>query len=256
MITYIVISSCLATWLQLLADCLRLGEVEGCLLSGQLHHPVTGSCWAPLEQGPCPPGSWLVPLAQESGEGECRARAVSCPAPVIREGGEVGCLEQEEEALHQAYTRAHCRQGERLVPANLALHTRPCPAHHACSRDYLAAWNTLQQQRSDFHKKALQHMKDMICSEEPRRVCLPDNGKSPFLAESIYQSFKNPQLVCAENPCPQGQEPYEDENGYVECVSILGLNSLSDGTSEANCRRNQVWRERDGVGKCVSRFFG
>ena len=89
--------------------------------------------------------------------------------------------------------------------------------------------------------------------KDPRALCIPDNRLSIFLPENIFQSFKNPKLVCKKNPCPSTQKPFQMEDGSFGCQNILGLNSVTSGFGNL-CRKGQ--RFSQAKNKCVSRFFG
>ena len=161
--------------------------------------------------------------------------------------GEVRCLE----AGPQVYTRAHCGEGERLLPANFAMNTRPCPARHWCRSTYPGP-RAVMEAFNRSGDKVRSFLEDLVCSDNPakRGVCLPvNNQESLFSAENIYQSFKDPDLVCKKSPCPPGREPFLDPDGYHRCRNRIGRFS---GNLGRPCKRNQIYRR----GKCVSRFFG
>ena len=89
--------------------------------------------------------------------------------------------------------------------------------------------------------------------KDPRALCIPDNRLSIFLPENIFQSFKNPKLVCMKNPCSSAKKPFQMEDGSFVCQNILALNSVTSGFGNL-CRRNQ--RFSQAKNKCVARFFG
>ena len=172
---------------------------------------------------------------------------LGCVHTAVGDRGEVRCVE----AGPQVYTRAHCGEGERLLPVNFAMNTRPCPARHWCRSTYpsveavMAAFNRSGEKVRSF-------LEELVCSHNPakRGVCLPvNNQESMFSAENIYQSFKDPDLVCKKSPCPPGKEPFLDPDGYHRCRNRIGRFS---GNLGRPCKRNQIYRR----GKCVSRFFG
>ena len=232
-------------------------RVEACLLEFLFYHAPTDTCWPALERGPCAGDQWLVTSPAQPGVVECQARTrdtADC-APVILDTGEVGC--REDAALDQIYTRGRCGEGERLLPDNFAMNTRPCPASHRCStrhRTVLTAIEDLDQAAvRDLEGKVAEFLKEFVCSDNPQKfgICLPADKTSPFLKSNLQQTFKDPKLVCKKNPCPEDQEPFVNEDGFHRCRNVFRSTRFSGNLGRA-CKRNQIYRRN----KCVSRFFG
>ena len=222
---------------------------EKCLLGYKFYHRQSGQCYPGLERGPCGDTEMMVPDTRDPGLGRCQrvpAEARACHTPAILDTGEITCLEDTD--VTEVFTQAHCNTGELLMPANFILNKKPCPDNFHCSLNYK---KVIQSQRGTLlYEDALEFLKTLKCDDAPRSVCLPDNGKSPFLSENIYQSFKNSKLVCMKNPCPH-TKPIFDEEGYYVCQNNL-VPLWTGSLSRRRCRRGQILRR----GICVSRFFG
>ena len=222
---------------------------ERCLLSHTFYHPQSGECHPGLERGPCDIGQWLVPDPGHPGVATCHQTpadvVTKCHTPVHLDSGQLTCLESTD--VMEAFTQAHCTTGEILMPANFELNKKPCPDNFHCSSNYQ---KYIQEKKGSLlYGPAVEYLRNLKCDNDPRSVCLPDNGKSPFLLENIYDSFKNPKLICKKNPCPSSL-PALDEKGYYICQN--NLVALWMGSLHNKCRKGQIFRR----GRCVSRFFG
>ena len=229
---------------------------EQCLLSHTFYHPQSGECHQGLERGPCDPGELLVPDLGAPGVARCQqtpAHVGECHTIAILESGELTCLENTN--VMDAFTQGNCSTGDLLMPANFELNKKPCPDNFHCSSNYQQYIE--EKSGSLLYGPAREFLRNLQCDKDPRSgsnmlprsVCLPDNGESPFLPENIYHSFKNPELVCQKNPCPQSL-PTLDENGYYICQKPLS--TLWSGSNQHMCRLGRIFRR----GRCVSRFFG
>ena len=229
-------------------------DVRLCLLQAKFHHPPSGECHEPLEQGPCDQAQWLVPALRDKMVLECQQRPQT-PSPrfILKSDGSVVEDRGEDD---QMFDIGECGKTEMLLPKNFVMNTKPCPKHHQCLSNIKVAYKVLEaiDQTKEYEYALTQDLfKSMICSKEPqkRALCLPKNKTNPVTEENLFNSLQFPELICMKNPCPAGQQPYQAEKGYFRCKKTPGLRSIfSTGTNL--CPKNKLFRR----GRCMSKFFG
>merc|ERR1719410_356703 len=101
------------------------------------------------------------------------------------------------------------------------------------------------------HSDELDHLRSMVCSMNPRSVCVPDDNTDSLLSvRNIANSFYSPNIICQENPCPHGYFPGLDDNGYFICEGLIDNRTVLIRTA-SNCKKNQVFL----YGRCRPRNF-
>jgi len=151
--------------------------------------------------------------------------------------------------------KGKCNQDELLMPTNFVLNSLSCPEKFHCSTNYKNKLLSIKIANGNIAlaRKGIDHFRNLKCKlRNPRALCIPDNKQSLLDPENIFQSFKNPKLICKKNPCPN-QKPTLNEDGYYVCGNILGLNSVTFNPG-SKCRKNQ--RFSAVRGRCISRLFG
>ena len=247
-----------------------------CLLDLEFYHPESDQCFPALEQGPCDQDEWLLPDLSDPGLGRCQRMSVArgCEA-IILESGEVGCREDLEDendvaflkvnshigknseySPHLSLFQGNCDPGELLMPANFVLNTLSCPEKYHCSTIYKDKLISIKIANGNnaLARKGIDHFRNLKCKlKNPRALCIPDNKQSLLDPENIFQSFKNPKLICKKNPCSRAQKPTLNEDGYYVCGNILGLNSLTYNPKNKCTKRQRFSALR---GRCIPRFLG
>ena len=152
--------------------------------------------------------------------------------------------------------QGNCDQGELLMPANFVLNTLSCPEKYHCSTIYKDKLLSLRIANGNnaLARKGIDHFRNLKCKlKNPRALCIPDNKQSLLDPGNIFQSFKNPKLICKKNPCSRAQKPTLNEDGYYVCGNILELNSVTFNSGN-KCRKGQRFSALRG--RCISRFLG
>ena len=229
-------------------------DIRLCFLQTMFHHPPSGQCHEPLEQGPCADNQWLVPSPADRMVLECQQRPYT-PSQryILSSNGSV--VEDREES--KMFDIGDCKPTERLLPENFVMDTKPCPKYHQCTSNITVAYEILEDivRANKVYENTLteEHFKSMICSREPaeRALCLPSDKTNPVTKENLCNSLNIPDLICMKNPCPAKQAPYQAEKGYFRCKPILGLNSVTFSQSHS-CPKGRILRR----GRCMSRFLG
>lgn len=226
-----------------------------CFLQSRLYHPQSGECKDPLEQGPCDENKWLAPSAQDKMVLECQQRPDTLDGEtfIILSNGDVVLEEEQENAT--IFKIGDCKPTERLLPVNFAMNTKSCPKNHQCSSKVSELLQVLEVivKTNKFLEIELTHkfFKNMICSEEPQKkaLCLPRDKTNPVSTENLYNSLHIPELICMKKPCPSGEEPYQDEEGYFRCESSF---SRFTGFNLNSCKKGRILRR----GRCTPRWIG
>jgi len=234
-------------------------DVRLCFLQAKFHHPPSGGCHEPLEQGPCDVTQWLVPSSQDKLVLECQQRPDTPDQNrfILSSNGSVVEDNEIENENEKMFGRGKCKPTERLLPENFVLDTKPCPKHFKCTSDIKVAYEVLeaieQTNKVDENTLTLSLFKDMICSREPqdRALCLPTDKTGPVTKENLFNSLQIPDLICMKNPCPPFEEPYQAEKGYFRCKKILGVNSVTFSQSNPCPKKRVLLR-----GKCRPRWVG
>merc|ERR1712179_193135 len=126
------------------------------------------------------------------------------------------------------------------------LNSLSCPEKFHCSTNYKNKLLSIKIANGNIAlaRKGIDHFRNLKCKlRNPRALCIPDNKQSLLDPENIFQSFKNPKLICKKNPCP-GAQPTLNEDGYYVC----------DFQSWNKCKKGQ--RFSAPRGRCISRIFG
>ena len=231
-----------------------ISEISQCLLRARFLHPPSGRCLEPLERGPCADNQWLVPSKLNKMLLECQEKPENegDTSFTAHRSGDIRPL--KDHTYLKMFSRGHCEAAEKLLPVNFAMNTRPCPHDHRCSSDISVAIKILKSLIATNGYKIVQNFfRKMICGREPqkRAICLPVDKKSPLTEENLYNSLHIPDLVCVKkNPCPYGEGPYQNKEGYFGCKNISFIRLLN--FSSRRCRRRKILRR----GRCVPRFIG
>ena len=257
-----------------------ISRIANCLLRKALYHFPTSSCASPLTSSICPETEGLV-HDSTPGVGICAPRT-SCPigeVPVLDLEGGVRCscpygTHRMEGSCHHVFTRAGCRKGTLLLPENFKFghkvcsHKFSCTASHKC-KSYQVTKREIEGKMTEVESK---YLKELVCQKKSKSICCPDsNSESLLSVEVILSSLLPPTASCRRNPCPQGQWPWQIENGPAKCLkkgegvencrgslveesgwilcSIFdAINVLED--SKKNCGRRRRWK----YGRCVRVF--
>ena len=229
-------------------------DIRLCFLQAKFHHPPSGQCYEPLEQGPCADTQWLVPSPADRNVLECQQRPDTPSQSLILSSNGTVVEDSEDKNM---FDIGDCEPTERLLPENFVIDTKPCTKNHQCTSNITVAYEVLEAlvRENKVYENTLteDHFKSMICSREPaeRALCLPSDKTNPVTKENLYNSLQIPDLICMKNPCPKNQEPYQAEKGYFRCISILHQNSVTFSNSHP-CPRRRIFRR----GRCVLPFLG
>jgi len=255
--------------------------ITSCLMNHTFYHPESKTCEVPLDDYSCPGGQWMVPDKNRLGKVHCEDIKAD---EECREGMSVivmgntmtiECHDKHIEKLQEIFQMSKCQNGQILLPSNFEVNTNPCPDKFSCREDYS------EYLPEDGEEEKVNFLKPLICSKDPRKLCLPsDNkGSSLFTPENLIRSFVTADLECRENPCSEGSWPWIDEEkseaiqkclpiddkcksgdvsitkepgaSKLSCSSLVNF-SVTGGADFNRCRRNRVFRR----GKCRLRFFG
>ena len=196
--------------------------IKSCLMNHTFYHPEGKTCEVPLDDYSCPGGQWMVPDNNSLGEVHCEdiKEDEECREgmSVIVMGNTmtIECQDKHMEKLQEIFQTSKCQNGQVLLPSNFEVNTNPCPDKFSCREDYS------QHLPEDGEEEKVNFLQQLVCSKNPRKLCLPSENKGLSLFTPI-RSFVTADLECRENPCPEGYWPWIDEEkseAIQKCLPI------------------------------------
>ena len=254
---------------------LKANIISECLIKKKLFHDKSYSCVSILSDVHCPEGEWVV-HGSILGTGVC-APKTECPPgeiPVLALEGGIGCScphgkQRREGFCSPLFIKADCSNEEILLPTNLGIGKKICPANFSCKRieeclSYQLARTEIAKRRTKQRKSQIRYLQELVCQKERRSICCPEKNTRSLLSDEVILASQLPQTAeCKKNPCHVGYQPQQNEGKYVRCIktgekrrdvvvvkskwSFLPLLRVV----KANCGRSRTWQ----YGRCVRIFW-
>ena len=222
-------------------------EKVDCLVRNHLYHEDTGSCYKPLEQGPCGKGEWLsldspytgcmgnfiltlYHYIISTGKGVCQPElsCISGKEPFLSPDGGAFCDCEEGKEMYKGkcealFTVHSCNKGEVLVPEDF-MRERNCPNQFSCKdpdkcQGFIDAKEELEKDQGKSHNESRQFLQELLCKRNSRRICCPDFDNESLLTPlTIIKSLNESKTVkCLRNPCLDGSWPWIGDDGVSVC---------------------------------------